>query len=68
MTPKTFSRLIEKYNIPYIPTGKRKLFDAVAVEAHLVSLRPVAGVVVKFNPYVRKSVAQKSKFAEAVGI
>ena len=66
--PKTFSRRVTNENIPYIPNGKRKLFDEAVVLNHLLSLRESSPKVVTFKPTVRKSRDKKSRFAEAVSI
>lgn len=64
-SPKTFSKYVRRYKIPFELLGRAKMFDPVVVRACLRTVTP-DDTVVKQSPVVAKS--RKSKFAEAVGI
>lgn len=66
-TPKTFSRYVKLYSIPYEPLGRSMMFDPVAVSNHLAAVRASEPVAKRSVRYSRKKVVG-SRFAEAVGI
>lgn len=67
VSPKTFSKYVRQYKIPFAALGRSKRFDPDVVRSILRTVTP-ADAVVKQMPVVAKSTAKKSKFAEAVGL
>ncbi len=67
---KTFAALVDERDIPHIVVGRRKIFDPVAVEAHLAAA-PIEkrDNLIQFQPKASRSNKKpKSRFAQAVGI
>lgn len=67
-TTKAFSSEVKRLGIPYIPLGRRMIFDPVAVEAFLIAQRPAAKQNVVRLPVRREKNKGGGRLAERLNL